>query len=113
MLVQFLLFPLGFFIAMFIGAFTAWQFLARVGETENTCIDVACIFAVIAFCVWFFASMTLQNPNLVEVLLTLILSGLSGPIIALFLYILLSAGYHFRQWRLRMYKKLFNRNEVN
>ncbi len=108
MLVQLLLFPFGFFIVLFIGAFAGWKFMVRVGETENTCVDVACVFAIVGFSVWFFTSLTLQNPTLGEILLAMILCGLAGPIVSLFFYVLLSGGYHFRQWRLRMYKKFFN-----
>ena len=107
MLVNLLLFPFGFFIVMFIGAYAGWKFMSHVKETENTCIDVACVFAIVAFCILFFASMTLQNPSLSEVLLSLLLCGLAGPIASLFFYILLAGGYHFRNWRVRMYKKLF------
>ncbi len=106
MIVQLLLFPFGFFIALFIGAFSGWRIMSALKESENTCIDVSCIFAIVGFIFAFFFTLSVAGWGFWEVLLGLILCGLAGPIIGFAFYCLLSAGYHFRQFRLRMYEKV-------
>ncbi|MDZ4836856.1 MAG: hypothetical protein SGJ27_24000 [Candidatus Melainabacteria bacterium] len=108
MIVQLLLFPFGYFIALFIGGISGW-YIGRALEDEKFATDLSCIFGMVAFIFAFFFTMSDREPTILSVLFGLTLCGLSGPIIGGLLYVLLAGGYHFRQWRLRMYSKITGR----
>lgn len=106
MIVQLLLFPFGLFIALFIGALSGWHIMSALKESENTCIGVSVVFAAVGFIFAFFFTLSVPEAGFWEVLLGVIICGCAGPILGFAFYVLVTAGYYFRQFRLWLCEKV-------